>query len=41
MPGADGDVAKLTDAIALMRHVGLDHVARQAALQILLLAPDA
>ncbi len=39
--GADGDVAKLTDAIALMRHVGLDHVARQAALQILLLAPDA
>lgn len=39
--GADGDVAKLTDAIALLRHVGLERVARQAALQVMLLAPDA
>jgi len=39
--GAEGDVAKLTDAIALMRHIGLERFAQQAALQILLLAPEA
>lgn len=39
--GAEGDTAKLTDAIAMLRHAGLERHARQGALQVLLLAPDA
>ena len=35
--GADGDVAKLTEAIALLRNLGLEDVARRAALQVMIL----
>ena len=38
--GAEGDTGKLTDAVAMLRHAGLERHARQAALQVLLLAPD-
>ena len=35
--GAKGDIAKLTDAISLFRAVGLEDVARRAALEVLIL----
>ena len=37
--GAHGDLRKLSVAIALFRAVGLEDVARQTALQALLLGP--
>lgn len=35
--GADGDLRSLTDALSLLRFVGLEDVARQAALQFMIL----
>ena len=35
--GADGDLRSVSDALALLRYVGLEDVARRAALQLLLL----
>jgi 2-methylisocitrate lyase-like PEP mutase family enzyme len=35
--GADGDLRSVTDALALLRAVGLEDVARRAALQLMIL----
>jgi hypothetical protein len=35
--GADGDLRSVTDALAVLRAVGFEDVARRAALQLLLL----
>ncbi len=37
--GARGDVADVTEGLALLRHVGLEDVARRAALELLILRP--
>lgn len=39
--GAHGDMADVTEGLALLRHVGLEETARRAALQLMILEPRA